>query len=353
MKTLRILLLLVIAALILSACGEAQPEQTSAPAEPTATDTSIPPSPTTADTPLPPSPTPFTTMGWTTTASTYTELSFGFPGQWDGPSPLTFGEGSFAKDPDQPLGITFQIELAGDPAALLEVWGTEDVGIVGIATFTPETVVDGPEVTIARLDLPTKIAQGDGITAQVAYIQRPDDVMEVTWFAPTEQWEALQRVFQGILENIELWRKYSDYTVGLQSMYVHDWLDPQAPGEETGLWFRSADESTGLLVFIVDEIADPVQKLEAWSVDRLAMLDFEACTIGEGDRMDTMSGQWESKMGECTTADGNAVTYEVTFAPDRDRLIEIIAYAPTAAWDDANDVAFEHLLGLMNDIRPK
>jgi hypothetical protein len=33
-------------------------------------------------------------------------------------------------------------------------------------------------------------------------------------------------------------------------------------------------------------------------------------------------------------------------------LLEIITYAPSAAWEDANEIAFRHLLGMLTDIRP-
>ena len=354
MKNFHILSLLALASLILSACGQSQSSLTSVPTDPppSPSNTAIPPDPTATEAALPPSPTPFTTSGWSTTASTRTELSFAFPGQWDGSSPLTFGEGEFVKDPDQPLGVTFQMELSGNPASLLSTWGTSDIGIIGIVTFTPESVTDGPNVIIARLETPTRIAQGNGITAQVAYIQRADDVMEVMWFGPTGQWESLQLYFQGVLEKTEIWSKYANNTIGLQTMYVHDWLVPQPTWQDTGLWFRSADERTGLSVFVKNEIADPVQLLEAWGIDRLAPLGFIDCSIGDGDRMDTMSGQWQSKKGECTNADGEKITYEIAFVPNKNRLLEMITYAPSDTWDDAQEITFRHLLGMMTDIRP-
>lgn len=368
MKSLPVLCALTFTFLILAACGPSQPgsptvSPTTPPVSPTAT--AMPPTPTPTPPPPPPtptatavspsptpSPTPFTTSGWSTTASTRTELSFAFPGHWDGSSPLTFGEGEFVKDPKQAIGVTFQIKLSGRPAALLNAWGAKTVGIVGIVTFAPESVTDGPAVTIARLEVPTKIAQGNGMTAQVAYVQRANDTLEVLWFAPTEQWEALQPVFQGVLESLELWRKYVNNAAGLQTMYVHDWLAPRPTWQNTGLWFRSADERTGLAVFIKNEIADPVQLLEAWGTERLAPIGLVDCTLGKGDRMDTLSGQWESKMGQCTDARGEQVTYEVAFVPNKDRVLEFITYAPSATWAEANQVAFRHLLGLMIDIRP-
>ena len=341
--------------LALAACGQSQPGATAAPTSQPATpgpSSTEPSLPSTLAPTEPPGPTPSLASNWSTTASTRTELSFAFPGDWDGASPLTFGEGEFVKDPDRPLGVTFQIGLTGNPDALLNTWGTADIGILGIVSFAAETVNDGPPVTIARIDAPTKIAQGGGVTAQVAYLRRAEDVLEVMWFAPTEQWEALQPVFQALLEGVEVWRMHADDAIGLQTMYVHDWLEPQATEQEAGLWFRSADELTGMQLIVKDEIADPVQLLGSWSVERLAPLGLTECAFGSGERMDTMSGQWESRLGECTHANGDKITFEVTFVPNKDRLLEIIVYAPSAAWEQANEIAFKHLLGTMTDTRP-
>jgi hypothetical protein len=118
------------------------------------------------------------------------------------------------------------------------------------------------------------------------------------------------------------------------------------------VWFRSADERTGVAIFIKDEIADPVQLLQSWSTERLAPLGFIDCTSGKGDRMDSMSGQWESNMGECTNANGEKATYEIAFVPNKNRLLEIITYAPSDNWENANAIAFKQLLGLLTDIRP-
>ena len=347
MKKLLIFSLLVIASLVLAGCGQSQPTPTSLPTEnpPPPVNTDIPP------VPVPTDPIPTPTNGLSTTASTRTELSFAFPGEWDGSSRLTFGEGEFVKSPDQPLGVTFQIGLGGDPDTLLNSWGTKDIGIIGIVTFTPEEVTDGLDVIISRSVIPTKIAQGDDITARVAYIQRPDDVMEVMWFAPTDQWDTLQPVFQTVLENIELWRKYADGPSGLQTMYVYDWLAPQPTWQDSGLWFQSNDERTGVAIFLLNEIADPNQLLLAWSADRLAPLGFSDCSLSEGDRMSSMGGQWESISGECTDSDAEKVTYEISYIPNVNRMLEVITYAPSVSWDDANEIAFAHLLGMLTDLR--
>ncbi|MBN2085235.1 MAG: hypothetical protein JW748_08400 [Anaerolineales bacterium] len=352
MKRNRVLVLLPIAALTLAACGKTLSSPTAAvnptemPAERTAT-----PRPAAEETAAPPESTAVVTSGWSTTASTRTELSFGFPGEWDGASPLTFGEGVFIKEPDQPIGATFQIGLSGETKTLLDDWGKKDIGIVGIMTFTPESVTDGPAVTIARIEAPTKIARGDGITARIVYIQRAGDVLEVMWFAPDDQWETLQPVFQDVLDSIEIWRRFTNSTLGLHSMYVHDWLAPQPTDPEKGLWFQSADRRTGVLLYIHDEIADPVKKLGDWDTERLAVLGYSGCTEEPGDRMGAFGGTWESLTGVCSGADGKQAAYEAAFIPNKDRLIEIITYSPLEEWETANEKSFGCLLGMMIDLR--
>lgn len=360
MKRITLFTSLLVFCLIASACNQTGTnpmvvEKTEAPI--TAAPTEAPATAAPTEVPQPteeptPAPTRELTADWSTTAGTKDELSFAFPGEWDGSSPLTFGEGEFVKHPDLSLGVTFRIELQGDPADLLADWGSDTVGVVGIATFAPEVVTDGPEVTIARIVCPTRIAEGEGVTGQVAYIQRDNDVMEVMWFAPTEQWNAMQETFTALLERIEIWRVYSDMTLGLHTMYVHDWQAPAQPPEGSGLWFKSADGNTGLLLTVINEIADPLEYLNAWNAEELAVLELSDCTLNEGDRMDVMGGQWESRSGECTKAGGTPMTYEVAYIPDKDRLLEMVTYAPTETWADANRVAFKHLLGMLTDLRP-
>lgn len=350
MKIFRFVSVLVLFGLLFSACGQVETTptvilETTAPIE-----TQPPPIPTPTDPPTP-EPTEIVSSDWSTTASTKTELSFAFPGNWDGSSPLTFGEGEFVKDPDLPLGVTFQIGLQGSPDSLLGTWGSSKVGIVGISTFTPENVTDGPEIKIARMTLPTKIADGEGVTAQVAYIQRADDIMEVMWFAPSDLWTELQETFSDLRDRIELWQKHADNSLGLQSMYVHDWQKPAPTWQENGIWYKSEDEQIGLAIIAINEIADPVEYLNAWKTDRLSGLNLSDCTIGEGDRMDSMGGQWESKTGVCKDINGSDITYEVAFIPNKDRLLEMITYSSTETWEANTQVAFRHLLGMMADIR--
>jgi hypothetical protein len=163
-------------ALILSNCTPAPsttPEPTQAPTqEPVSTEPPTEP-------PALPTETPVVTRRWSSTASTRTELSFRHPGEWYGPAPLPFGEGVYIKDPDRQIGVIIQIELAGDPAALVAAWGATPIKIIGLLDFTPETTADGAPVTVSRIESTTKIAKGGGLTAQAAYFKRPKDVMSV------------------------------------------------------------------------------------------------------------------------------------------------------------------------------
>jgi hypothetical protein len=353
MRIKKLYCFLGIIAAVASACGKASPAPVSSATEPAAAESRPAASPLPSDeaATVPAEPTPETTIGWSTTASTRTELSFAFPGEWDGSSPLTFGEGEFVKDPDQPIGVTFQIALSGDPENLLSGWGNENVGIIGIVAFAPESVADGSAVTVSRITAPTKTGQGDGITARVVYLPRATDVLEIMWFAPTDQWDALQSVFQDVLDSVEIWRRFTSQELGLHTMYLHDWLEPRTPAEEQGLWFQSADQRTGLLLYVENAIADPVQKLAEWNVSRLSALGYGQCSMEPGERMGVMSGQWESLTGECVDALGRKASYEVAYVPDKDRVLEFITYAPSDEWETANEKALRYLLGMMIDIR--
>jgi hypothetical protein len=344
---------LCIAVLSLSACGKSSTGSSVVPTDPPETvDRPLAtPEPAGAETAAPPEPTPFVSVGWSTTASSRTELSFAFPGEWDGSSPLTFGEGEFIKDPDQAIGMTFQIGLSGDPEALLSDWGKKDVGIIGIVTFAPESVMDSPGVTVARISAATKTAQGEGLTARVVYLPRAGDVLEIMWFAPADQWETLQPVFQDVLKSVEIWRRYTNREIGLNTMYVHDWLEPSPTDPEEGLWFHAADKRTGVLLYVHGGIADPVEKLGEWDPERLGTLGYGGCTSEAGDRMGVLGGQWESLTGACTDSAGKTADYEISFIPDKDRLLEIITYAPAEEWESANEKAFGYLLGMMIDVR--
>jgi len=44
------------------------------------------------------------------------------------------------------------------------------------------------------------------------------------------------------------------------------------------------------------------------------------------------------------------LTYEVSFLPNRDRVLEMLVYAPTGQWEYATKI-FDTMLSLLTDIR--
>jgi len=289
-------------------------------------------------------------QNWSSTASTLTELSFQYPGEWLGAAQLPFGDGVYIKDPDQQIGVIFQIKLAGDPGQLLADWGASPIDIVSLLSFTPESATDGEPVTISRLDVPTKVAQGGGLTAQAAYVQRPEDVMGIIWFAPSDQWDALQADFAKILASIEIWQNYAIGQYGLQTMYLHDWSQPGAAWDGDGIEFKSADGQAGLALW-TREIADPAQLLAAWQPEALAGLGLTGCTApAAGNQFGGLNGQWDAVTGECTNASAGQTTYATSYLPNRDRVLEVTLYAPSDEWDWAWRL-FSTMLSMLVDIR--
>jgi len=247
--------------------------------------------------------------------------------------------------------VIIQIELSGDPAALVAAWGTEPIKIIGLLDFTPESAADGEPGTVSRLESATKIAKGSGLTAKAAYFKRPKDVMSVIWFATDDQWEAMQETFMGILDSIEVWQSYSNMQYGLLTMYLHDWAKPESPWVNgDGIWFHSDDGDTGMVVW-AREIADPLALLAAWTPEPVFGPNRPTCsTPAPGDRMRAMQQEWDSKIGTCTNDAGSELTYEVAFLPNRDRVLEILVYAPTGQWEYATGI-FTTMLDLLTDLR--
>ncbi len=354
MKRMVCILALIVLSLLLVNCAPAPTVLSPVTTAPTSalTQTS-PPEPTEASSPTStpmPTPTPDLMRNWSTTASSGTELSFAFPGEWFGAASLPFGEGVYVKHPDKQLGVIFQLALSGNPAQLSAAWGSKPVDITALLNFTPESVVDGEPFTVSRLEVPSRIATGGGLTAQSVFIQRPKDVMQIIWFAPSEEWEDLQEVFVGVLESVEIWEKQGIGSFSLQTMMLHDWPSPGPAWDGTGYRFQSPDSSLALALWKRD-IADPVQLLAAWKPDALADAGLIDCSSPQpGPQFGGLNGQWESVTGTCKDAAGSETTYAVSFLPNRDRVLEILVYAPTAAWDKSWEI-FSTMLSMLVDLR--
>jgi hypothetical protein len=198
--------ILLVSSTSLIAVGCSSPTPAVIPTERPVVDTRVP-APTSLPTEIPASPTPEVTFGWSSHSSTGSELSFRHPGEWYGPAKLPFGEGLYVKDPDRDIGIILQYALSGNPTQMLAAWGTTKIDIIGVLTFTPETAAEGEPITISRVEAQTRIAEGGGLTAQSVFVARPGDVLQVMWYAPTEEWESLQPTFADVIESIDMWRK--------------------------------------------------------------------------------------------------------------------------------------------------
>ena len=299
-----------------------------------------------ADTPAPHQPEeleeagpPEFTIGWTSHANSRLELSWSHPGEWFGPADFPDSEGAYLKDPDNPFAFLMRFVYGESPAALAEAWGVDPIGITGLLEVNLESTTPTDPVTVSRIESPSVIGEGEDMTAQVAFVQRPDDILELTWMAPSDQWDTLLPTFQQILDSIEVWQVYSDQEAGMQTMYLHDWAEPTAPWQGEGVWFQSAADTTGLVIFI-EPLSDPQAAFDAWDPSDLEGLGFSDCFMEEADDVDRISaiqGQWETKEGDCAV-DATEARYRMAYAPDGARLLKIVLYAPVTDWDYAAEI---------------
>lgn len=308
------------------------------------------PSPTQPPLTSTPTNTPEPMAGWSSFATDRVGLSFSHPGEWFGPAELPQDEGYYVKNPDLDIGVILRVWETGEPDQRLAAWGTNEILVEGILQFTPLGLSDGAPVVISRLDVATKIAQGESLTAQVAFVKRPQGVLEVIRYATNDQWEAMQVTFADLLSSIEIWIKYPNRQYGLQTMYLHDWSKPEPPWEGNGLWFHSTDKQTGVVVWIRD-FGDPIKLLTGWKPDGLIGLSLSQCTpASPSEQINALSGQWDARNGECKDSSGTSVRYQVAFVQNRDRVLEIVAYAPAAQWETVQQF-FETTLSMLIDIR--
>ena len=345
----------VLAVLLMMALACGQTGATESPASPPTEGSADTPGEThEADGAPEPTREPETTVGWSSHASTKSEMSYMHPGTWFGPAELADRNGAYLKDPDADIGMIMRWKLSGDPADLLAAWGTEDITVPGAVEVPMQDFVieDGDPVTVSRITAATRIGTDGAMTAQTVFIQRYADVLQIEWFAPADRWEEVRETFLKVLASIELWHKHVDKDLGLQMIYLHDWADPEAPWEGDGLWFHSADDQSGVVIW-VRPVGEPQDMLAEWSPDALSGLGFSDCTMAlaeKEDRISTFGAQWESQTGQCTSSSGAGMTYTAAYALNRDRLLEIVAYGPTDNWEYAYMIASRTMSFLM-DIR--
>jgi hypothetical protein len=281
---------------------------------------------------------------WTTTASTLTELSYGFPGEWIGPAELPSGDGFYIKHPDKDVGMIIVLGLQGDPTELALEWSNNPYEVVGLVTIVGNPLPLTAPILISRLQGMPVSVEGD-LMAQSFFIQRADDLMQLIFYTPADEWEGWQDTFDQILASMEVWKTiiFSD----MQTMMLHDWKGPMMNWEQEGFWVMSEDLNAGMIIF-TGPIADPVEVLAAWSPDRLATMEYTECSVEDGDGMQGMGGDWESKIGYCN---GGEVTFEVAYMANRDRVLEVITYANTDTWEYHTGI-FETMLAMFSDLRP-
>lgn len=282
--------------------------------------------------------------GWMTTASTRTELSYGFPGDWIGPAQLPFGDGYYIKHPDKDVGMIIVLNLQGDITDLALAWSQAPYEIVGLVTIEGNPLPLTDSISISRLQGQPVGVEGD-LRAQAIFVQRPDDIMQLILYTPAEEWAGWQETFERILGSMEVWNKVA--LSEMQTMILHDWKGPMVNWEQDGFWAMSEDLSAGMVVF-TGPIADPVQALAGWTPDRLATLEFAGCVVEDGDGMSGLGGEWESRIGTCS---GGQSTFEVAMMANRDRVLEVITYASTDTWE-YHTAIFATMLEMLIDLRP-
>ncbi|NLE46179.1 MAG: hypothetical protein GX620_15780 [Chloroflexi bacterium] len=355
---------LAVVVLVLSACtptsapAPMEAAETTATLEPEPTATVSPteaptetPSPMPTDTPPPPPPTatPDVTLGWSSHASSKTELSFRHPGEWFGPAELGNNEGAYVKDPEADYGLVVRFWPGDDPDRLLAEWASDGIHIDFVLDAAAESSEEGDAVVISRLEAPTRVVHGGDITAQAAFVRRPRDVMEVMWFAPTDAWEEMQDVFAEMLDSIDIWEKHVEQGLGLQTMFLHDWADPVVSAG--GMRYRTVNGGTGLAIWTEDP--RNVQELLAdWTPDDLGdTLGLSECTAGApGPRLGALGGEWDTRMGACVSEASIDTSYVVTYLADRDRALQVVGYGPTDEWDGVLEIV-GIMLAMLIDIR--
>jgi len=290
---------------------------------------------------------------WSTFATTRILLSGGHPGDMIGQGQLPATDGYFVTDASMSeYGMVFALWPAADVAQKAAGWAENGTvaAVQGVMPATVDVVAEGDPVTISRLEGPTRVGRSDAMTYRAAFVPHPQGVLEVTWFAQTDRWESLQSTFDRMVSSVEIWRKLADARHGVQLVYPHDWPEPTVTLYGDGIWFRSSDAAMGLALWF-RESGNPVEALASWSPERLT--DLGLSNPGEptaGERLSVLGGEWDSKTGSCEVVGGAGGAYTVTIVPNRDRLLEIVTYAPKGRSTWAETI-FDTMRQLLADIR--
>lgn len=260
--------------------------------------------------------------------------SMSYPPEWE-PEPLQRGEGWQVSSADGQAMVTFR-PVSGDPAALLAGWQA--------SMLTTPTIEDGEPVTLLGAEWPSRIAQGKDssgadVTAGVAYGQIGAYVIEALWYAPAgETWDGLQETFAGILASFRVWQS-EEIAPSLTMAYPAEWSSAAAPGGQ-GLWASAPDATMGLVVWLRGG-GDAAAALAAWDGTSLTGLGLTGVTMGGESTTHILREERPTRAWSGQDSSGTAVRGAVAFVPHNDALLEIVWYAPTDRWNEAQRDIFK------------
>lgn len=254
--------------------------------------------------------------------------SMSYPPEWE-PEPLQRGEGWQVSPAGGQAMVAFR-KVSGDPAALLADWRAP--------SLTAPTLEDGEPVTLLGTEWPSRIAHGKDsagadVTAGVAYGQMGAYVIEALWYAPSgETWDGLQETFAGILASFRVWQS-EEIAPSLTMAYPADWSSAAAPAGE-GLWAGAPDAPMGLVVWLRGG-GDAAAALAAWDGTSLAGLGLTGVTMGSESTVFILREERPARAWRGQDSAGTAVQGAVALVPHDDALLEIVWYAPTDRWGEA------------------
>ncbi len=135
-----------------------------------------------------------TVQVWVTEADAPGGLMVSYPADWS-QSAAPGGEGLWAQSADGLAGLVVWVRASGD----LSSWN--GVALGELANWTELSMEDGPSTYLLGDQQPTKswqgvLSSGETVQGRVVMVPHQGSVLEIAWYGPVEQWDALQeRVF--------------------------------------------------------------------------------------------------------------------------------------------------------------
>jgi hypothetical protein len=112
------------------------------------------------------------------------------------------GEGLWASTADGAMGLVVWVREGGDPAALLAAW--DGATLAGSGDFAQVTVEDSSPVYVLEGQQASKSWQaqdglGTAVQGSVAFARYEGAVLEIVWYAPSDQWDSVsENVFSNL-----------------------------------------------------------------------------------------------------------------------------------------------------------